>query len=125
MILTKRLVVIESPYAGEVVENLAYLNRCIRECALRGDSPYASHLMLTTALDDGDPEERALGIQLGLAFRRAVDMRIFYVDLGWSTGMRAARSTYVDEYLPYEIRRLGSLREYHGEDVHKYYDGGE
>lgn len=112
-----RLVVIESPYAGDVVGNLAYLNRCIRECALRGDSPYASHLMLTTALDDNEPDERALGIELGLAFRRAVDMRIFYINLGWSHGMLAAVSLYRRERLPYEVRRIDALLEYH--------DGGE
>lgn len=104
-----RLVVIESPYAGDVARNRVYLHACIRECALRGDTPYASHLMLTTALDDGDPEERALGIRLGLAWRRAAQMRIFYIDRGWSDGMRAAVDLYAVEGLEYEVRKLGSI----------------
>ncbi len=102
-----RLVVIESPYAGRVALNQLYLSDCIRECALRGDSAYASHLMLTIALDDGDPAERKLGIELGLAWRRRADMRIFYTDRGWSPGMKAARELYVAEGLTYELRRLG------------------
>ncbi len=104
-----RLVVIESPYAGQPIDNIAYLHRCIRECALRGDSPYASHLMLTTALDDNDADERTLGIALGLEFRRRVDMRIFYVDRGWSRGMTAALDIYNRDGLPYEVRKLGAL----------------
>ena len=102
-----RLVVIESPYAGRVALNKLYLSDCIRECAFRGDSAYASHLMLTEALDDLDPAERKLGIELGLAWRRRADMRIFYTDRGWSPGMKAARDLYAAEGLTYELRRLG------------------
>ncbi len=101
-----RLVIIESPYAGNVQANLQYLHRCIRDCALRGDSPYASHLMLTTALDDTNPQERALGIELGLCWRRAADCAIFYTDLGWSSGMIAAQELYLAEHMPFEIRAL-------------------
>ena len=104
-----RLVVIESPYAGDVESNLGYLQACILDCATRGDSPYASHLMLTTALDDSIPEDRELGIALGLAWRRKADMRIFYIDRGWSGGMKAARELYERERLPYEIRKLGAI----------------
>ncbi len=110
-----RLVVIESPYAGNVEGNLHYLHECIHECAFRGDSPYASHLMLTIALDDNHASERALGIELGLMWRRKADMRIFYIDRGWSTGMRAARALYDEERLPYELRELGQ------EDATGYY----
>lgn len=101
-----RLVVIESPYAGDVEANLRYLDRCILDCVYRGDSPYASHKTLTTALDDLVPEQRALGIACGLAWRRKADMRIFYADRGWSSGMSAARNTYDVERLNYEIRFL-------------------
>ncbi len=104
-----RLVVIESPYAGDVAGNLTYLHSCIRECAYRGDSPYASHLMLTSALDDDVPAERKVGIALGMAWRKRADMRIFYIDREWSGGMRAARDVYDSDGLSYEIRILGSL----------------
>lgn len=102
-----RLVILESPYAGDVEGNVEYLHRCIRECALRGDSPYASHLMLTGGLRDGDPGERSLGIMLGLRWRRAADCALFYVDRGWSSGMQAAREVYLAEGKPFEVWGLG------------------
>lgn len=103
-----RLVVVESPYAGDVAANVAYLHECIRDCADRGDSPYASHLMLTTALDDDVPDERDLGIVLGLAWRRVADQRIFFIDQGWSRGMTAAACLYQREGYSYEVRHVGA-----------------
>jgi hypothetical protein len=102
-----KLVVIESPYAGDVARNLAYLDACIRDCIARGESPYASHKMLTTALDDTKPDERAAGIAAGLCWRRVADLRVFYTDLLWSAGMRAAFDLYEREGLLWETRALG------------------
>jgi hypothetical protein len=102
-----KLVVIESPYAGAVERNLRYLDACIRDCIARGESPYASHRMLTTALDDDDPAQRALGISAGLAWRRIADLRVFYVDRGISRGMHTALQLYEQDGLPFEMRRLG------------------
>ena len=101
-----KLVIIESPYAGDVPKHLAYLDRCIRDCLARGESPYASHKMLTTALDDNIPEQRALGIEAGMAWRRLAGGRVFYLDLGWSRGMVVAFDLYRHEGLPYELRFL-------------------
>lgn len=83
-----RLVIIESPYAGNVERNRRYLLRCIRDCLARGESPYASHLMLTTALVDADVNERDLGIRAGFAWRGVADATVIYTDHGISTGMR-------------------------------------
>jgi hypothetical protein len=101
-----KLVIIESPYAGNVERNLRYLDACIRDCLSRGESPYASHRMLTTALDDNDPEQRAAGIAAGLEWRKRADLRVFYVDYGHSNGMLAAQDLYDREGLPYETRWL-------------------
>ena len=102
-----RLVVIESPYAGDVELNLRYLDACIRQCIAKNESPYASHKMLTTALDDNDPRQRKIGIEVGLAWRRMAHQRVFYTDLGWSRGMEHARDLYHDEGLSYDVRLLG------------------
>lgn len=85
-------VVIESPFAGDVERNIRYLRACMRDCVLRGESPYASHGLLTQpgVLDDNDPEERKKGIEAGYAWWGGADLIVFYVDLGISTGMRAA-----------------------------------
>lgn len=116
-----RLVIIESPYRGDnykdLERNKLYLRACIRDCISRGESPYASHRMLTDALDDTDPHERATGIAAGLAWRSAMFnfeghmhrvFPIFYVDLGWSDGMTYARKQYDADRITYEERKLRS-----------------
>lgn len=85
-------VIIESPFAGDVEANRAYLQECIRDCIARGESPYASHQMLTTALDDTDEAQRNAGIEAGYAWWAVADEIVFYTDLGWSRGMNRARA---------------------------------
>jgi hypothetical protein len=104
-----RLVIIESPYAGEVEANVAYARRAMRDSLDRGEYPIASHLLYTQPgiLDDAIPEERALGIAAGLAWRAVADKAVFYADRGWSSGMNAALSTYEREGFPFEIRTIG------------------
>jgi hypothetical protein len=124
-----KLVIIESPYKGDnwkdLERNKRYLRSCIRDCINRGESPYASHRMLTDALDDRIPEERALGIRAGLAWRYVQQpvfdddtdhsigilkynlvRHVFYVDLGMSPGMLGAKGQYLHDGLPYEERTL-------------------
>lgn len=89
-----RLVVCESPYRSrnswELSLNLAYARALVRFVAKRGDTPFASHLDLTQALDDRDPDQRELGIVAGLARLRVADVHLFGVDLGVSDGMKRA-----------------------------------
>lgn len=89
-----KLVVIESPYrsytAFELERNLAYARALVEHITLRGDSPVASHLLITQSLDDRLPEHRKLGMQAGLHLLRVADIHAFGVDLGMSDGMRAA-----------------------------------
>lgn len=92
-----RRVVIESPFSSgtlrpipAVVErNVRYLRACMRDALLRGESPFASHGLYTQegVLDDNTPEERTLGIEAGFEWRPVARATVFYVDLGWSTGM--------------------------------------
>jgi len=84
-----RLVVMESPYAGEVSRNIEYARACLRDCLLRGESPFASHLLYTQpgVLDDGIPAERDLGISAGLLWGEYAEATVVYTDLGVSAGM--------------------------------------
>lgn len=75
--------------AEEADRNTRYLDACLRDSLRRGEAPFASHRMYTSALDDSKPEERELGIRAGFAWRSAADATVFYTDLGWSRGMRA------------------------------------
>jgi hypothetical protein len=85
-----RLVVIESPYAGQVERNLEYLRAALADSLARGEAPYASHGLYTQpgVLDDRKPEQRAKGISAGFVWGALAAARVFYVDLGWSEGMR-------------------------------------
>ena len=116
-----RRVQVESPYSsgtnpsipGVVERNVRYLRACLRDCILRGETPYASHGLLTQdgVLRDDVPDERALGIQAGFVMRRAMERTIIYTDLGWSGGMRAgeadAKLLDATQYHPIEERQLG------------------
>jgi hypothetical protein len=85
-----RLVIIESPYAGDIERNLRYLRACLADCLARGEAPFASHALYTQpgVLDDSDPEQRKLGMAVGFAWRRRAEATIAYTDLGFSRGMR-------------------------------------
>ncbi|CCD94627.1 hypothetical protein BRAO375_3660021 [Bradyrhizobium sp. ORS 375] len=101
-----KLVILESPYAGDIFANVAYARRCLKDCALRGESAQASHLLLTQVLDDTNVDERALGIALGLAWRSVAHYSVFYTDRGWSNGMIAALSSALLERRPLKLRAL-------------------
>lgn len=85
----KKLVIIESPYAGDVEENIAYARRCIKDSLMRGEAPIASHLLYTQdgILDDSKPDERAMGIEAGHEWMRRAELLAVYVDRGISAGM--------------------------------------
>jgi hypothetical protein len=102
------LVIIESPYAGDIEANVEYARACMRDSLNRGEAPIASHLLYTQPgiLRDEVPEERQWGIDAGLAWRGVADMAVFYVDRNWSGGMLAARRLYLDEGFPFEVRTL-------------------
>lgn len=102
------LVIIESPYAGEVARNKRYLQRCILDCITRGESPYASHQMLTEALDDTNPAERELGIKAGFRWRAVADKTVVYEDYGISSGMRYGILDSTALGKPVEYRRIGA-----------------
>lgn len=89
----KDIVIVESPFAGDVAKNLRYLRACMRDCLKRGEAPYASHAIYTQpgVLDDGDAAEREQGIQAGFAFRQHAVRTVFYTDLGESRGMQYGR----------------------------------
>lgn len=76
--------------AAEAALHKRYLAACLRDSILRGETPYASHRLLTMrgVLRDDVPDERALGIRAGFVWREVSEGTTFYVDLGWSNGMR-------------------------------------
>lgn len=90
-----RLVVIESPYAGDIEKNMRYLDACMRDCFKRGEAPFASHGLYTRkgVLDDNIPDERSLGMAAGFAWGQVANIRAVYTDLGISSGMKRGIET--------------------------------
>ena len=105
-----KLVIIESPFRGDVDRNLLYAFACVRDSIIRGESPYASHLVLPGALNDDDPDERMLGIRCGYEWWRAASLVAFYTDLGWSNGMLAAYAKARTTSMKIEERSLEDIR---------------
>ena len=83
-------VIVESPYAGDIKLNEKYARAALRDCLLRGEAPYASHLLYTQpgVLSDSDSDERQHGIDAGLAWGKVADAVVVYTDLGISKGMK-------------------------------------
>ncbi|AXE32748.1 hypothetical protein DK842_17935 [Chromobacterium phragmitis] len=107
-----RLVIVESPYAGDVERNLRYLSEAMRDCLLRGEAPFASHALYAQAgvLDDAKLDERRLGIEAGLAWGRLADKTVVYADLGISSGMVYGIDRAAQEGRPVEYRSLPGWR---------------
>lgn len=107
-----KLVIVESPFAGkteaEVEANVAYARLAMRDCLLRGEAPYASHLLYTQpgVLDDNVSDQRTLGIEAGLAWGARSEATVIYTDRGISRGMQTGVDRAFLEGRPVEYRSL-------------------
>lgn len=105
-----RRVVLESRLAAfgirTVADHVRYTRFALRDCLLRGEAPFASHLIYPQALDDLVPEERTRGIEAGLAWGVAAEAVVVYDDLGISGGMKIGIERAASRGLVIEHRRL-------------------
>lgn len=104
-----RLVIIESPFAGDVKRNVEYARRCVRDSLERGEAPIASHLLYTQPgiLDDDDPVQREWGINAGLEWRRVAEGTVVYMDYGITKGMQFGIDIVYAHGNPIEHRKIG------------------
>lgn len=104
-----RLVILESPFAGDVAANIEYARKCVKNALLRNESPVASHLLFTQPgiLDDTIEEERWMGINAGLAWRKVAEASVVYCDRGMSKGMEYGIKAAEEAGIPVEYRLLG------------------
>lgn len=103
-----KLVIIESPFAGDVPANIEYARKCVRDSLSRGEAPIASHLLYTQPgiLDDDIPSERQWGIDAGLAWKAVAQASVVYIDRGISKGMEYGMAAAKKAGIPIEIRRI-------------------
>tara|TARA_R100000544_G_scaffold2213_1_gene937 strand:+ start:2146 stop:2466 length:321 start_codon:yes stop_codon:yes gene_type:complete len=103
-----KLVILESPFAGDVEQNIDYARLCVRDSLSRGEAPIASHLLYTqpTILDDDDPEERQWGIDAGLSWKSVAEGSVVYTDLGITKGMEYGILAAKEAGLTVDFRNL-------------------
>ena len=107
-------VLVESPFSAKTKEeferNKRYARLCLRDCFLRGEAPFASHLLYTQpgVLNDAVLEERQLGIDAGLMWGIKDEKSVFYSDFGFSRGMEYGLSNAKKSNRPIEYRNLPS-----------------
>lgn len=103
-----RLVIVESPYAGDIDANVGYARAAIRDALSRGEAPIASHLLYTQPgiLKDEVPEERQWGIDAGLAWGKVAEATVVYTDRGTSGGMEYGIAAAKSAGRPIEYRSI-------------------
>jgi len=104
------LVLIESPFAGDVDTNITFARACMRDSLSRGEAPFAMHLLYTQKdiLDDNIPEEREWGIEAGLAWGKHASITAVYTNLGITPGMEFGIQRAKEEGRKLEYRELDS-----------------
>src|SRR4029434_4384531 len=102
-----KLVILESPYAGDVERNTLHARRALKDSLMRGEAPIASHLLYPQVLDDLIPSERLLGIEAGLAWRKVAEVTVVYQDYGISPGMEYGIQLAQERRIPIEYRSIG------------------
>lgn len=112
------IVMIESPYSGDIDRNVRYLLLCMTDAGLlHNELPYASHCYMTQHprcknfyVSDYDKKwdvwTRETAIESSQRMRHRCDKTVFYTDRGWSRGMQAAKAYCQSHGLPFEERRL-------------------
>jgi len=103
-----KLVILESPYAGDIERNVEYARQCVRDSLSRGEAPIASHLLYTQPgiLNDDIPEERIWGIDAGLAWKKVADLHVVYIDYGITKGMQYGIDFAIENDIQVEQRKI-------------------
>ena len=107
-----RLVIIESPFRADDENtarlNTAYARRCLKDSLMRGEAPFASHLLYTQegVLDDADSYQRAIGLRAAGYWYKVVDICAVYTDLGITEGMQRGIKAAERECVEIDYRML-------------------
>jgi hypothetical protein len=103
------VVIVESPFSGDMEANRKYAIRACVDCLNRGEVPYASHLFFPQFLNELAPEQRELGLTAGYALWKAASKIVLYCDLGKSGGMVRALERATILQIPHEERFIDSV----------------
>lgn len=102
------LVVIESPFAGNLPFNLHYADCLLFDSLNRGEVPFMGHLLYPRVFDDHLPSMRDAGIQAHVEMIERADFVVVGLDLGViSQGMRFGIQYATEHRKEIIERRLG------------------
>jgi len=116
-IVVPKMVVVESPFRGDshkdTLVNVLYARLCVHDSLVHGEVPFASHLLYiqTGITDDKIDREREMGMRAGWVIGNCASLSAFYVDRGWSSGMKKGMDVAMEAGRPTEERSLGSPEE--------------
>ena len=103
----REIVVIESPFAGDIAKNREYLRLALRDSILNhNEAPIASHEFYTRALDADNDLERKAGIETGFALGKMATKTVIYEDLGISSGMKLGIKDAEESNRTIEYRKI-------------------
>ena len=104
-------VIIESPFHAPTdvgrLKNMNYARAAMMDSLHRGEAPFLSHLLYTQVLEDNLPDERAMGIEAGLAWGMQAHLTAVYADYDISRGMTLGIEHAHKNWRPVVIRFLG------------------
>lgn len=103
-----KLVIIESPYAGNRNANIEYAKACLLDSIRRSEAPIAFHLLYPLVMEDSDAAERALALDMSFRWYKCASLIAVYTDMGVSPGMLRGIETGHKFGLEVEHRRLPS-----------------
>lgn len=87
-----KIVFVSSPYAPTngmtVEENVSFARKCVKGLIDDGYCPIAPHLIYPFVLDDNDQDQREKGMKLAKELLHKCDFVCFFVDNGFSSGMK-------------------------------------
>lgn len=99
--------------ANELIDNLKLAKDASTFAALRGCDPVAPHLFYPQVLDDNNPTERALGMELGLKALRSCD-ELWIISPRISSGMSAEIKEAQKCGIPVLVFTVAGFRKYTG-----------
>ena len=68
-----KIIYVASPYAGDIERNTEFAKRACRHVMNEGHAFFAPHLLYPTILDEHQPEQRQLGLDMGIAMLSRCD----------------------------------------------------
>lgn len=93
-----------SPYAGDIAGNVRRAQEYCKIEIVRGNAPFAPHLLYPYLMDDSNPVERTHGIKMGLEFLNVCDELHVY-GARVSSGMEAEIMHWIAmQYLSATVR---------------------